>query len=193
MDIQSKPTFVPRRHHLLFAFLLVCLLACLLAFLFLCLPCLSCLSTLCLFYMLFAPFPSITCLLVSCLCLCMYTHGARMRACGYKPNGYFSRFRGLASPIWVMYSFKPPPFLPLFSLRWVVLGISCHVLFILIFRVWRLLFTFLHLYFGPCSRDVGIYFPTLCACIVHDVCIYILARSFWCNCHNPCHLRQSDA
>ena len=31
MDIQSKPTFVPRRHHLLFAFLLVCLYASLLA------------------------------------------------------------------------------------------------------------------------------------------------------------------
>ena len=28
MDIQSKPKFVPRRHHLLFAFLLLCLLAC---------------------------------------------------------------------------------------------------------------------------------------------------------------------
>ena len=40
MDIRSKPTFVPRGHHFLFAFLLV-FLACLLAFLFLCLPCLS--------------------------------------------------------------------------------------------------------------------------------------------------------
>ena len=30
MDIQFKPTFVPRGHHLLFAFLLVCLLSCLL-------------------------------------------------------------------------------------------------------------------------------------------------------------------
>ena len=28
MDIRSKPTFVPRGHNLLFAFLLVCLLAC---------------------------------------------------------------------------------------------------------------------------------------------------------------------
>ena len=42
MDIQSKPTFVPREHHLLFAFLLVCLLACLFAFLFLFLPLLIC-------------------------------------------------------------------------------------------------------------------------------------------------------
>ena len=31
----------------------------------------------------------------------------------------------------------------------------------------------MHLYFGPYSRDVGIYFPALCASIVHDVCIYI--------------------
>ena len=65
MDIRSKPTFVPCGHHLLFAFLLVCLPSCLLACLFafllsylfvylvarhvschmLCLPCLSCLST----------------------------------------------------------------------------------------------------------------------------------------------------
>ena len=42
MDIQSKPTFVPREHHLLFAFLLVCLFACLFAFLFLFLPLLIC-------------------------------------------------------------------------------------------------------------------------------------------------------
>ena len=35
--------------------------------------------------------------------------------------------------------------------------------------VWRPLFIFLHLYFGPRSRDVDIYFPTLCACIVHDI------------------------
>ena len=77
MDIRSKPTFVIRGHHLLFTFLLVCLLACLLAFLLLCLPCLSCLSALCLISMLFASFPSIVCLLISCLCLCMYTHGVR--------------------------------------------------------------------------------------------------------------------
>ena len=116
MDIWSKPTFVPRGHHLLFAFLLVCLLACLLAFLFLCLPCLSCLSTLCPFHMHFASFPSIACLLVSCLCFCMYIHGARthearIRSPSRKQKGQgckhvdisqatmFSRFRGLASPI----------------------------------------------------------------------------------------------
>ena len=53
MDIRSKPTFVPCRHHLLFVFLLVCFFACLLAFL-LYLPCLSCLSALCLFHMHYA-------------------------------------------------------------------------------------------------------------------------------------------
>ena len=49
MDIWSKPTFVLHGHHLLFVFLLICLLANLLAFLLLCLPCLSCLFALCLF------------------------------------------------------------------------------------------------------------------------------------------------
>ena len=61
IDIQSKPTFVPHEQPLLFALLFVCLFACLLvilpvclltcllASLFLCLPCLSCLFTLCLF------------------------------------------------------------------------------------------------------------------------------------------------
>ena len=44
--------------------------------------------------------------------------------------------------------------------------------------VWRPLFIFLHLYFGPRSRDVDIYFPTLCACIVHDIWIYIPACPF---------------
>ena len=97
-----------------------------------------------------------------------------------------------------MYSFKPLSFLPSFSLRRFVLGISCCVPFVLISRAWRPLFTFRHLYFGPCSRDVGIYFPALCACIVHDVCvcvcvyIYIcLLAPFWCDCHSPRHLRQA--
>ena len=44
--------------------------------------------------------------------------------------------------------------------------------FFLIFRLWWPFLIFLHLYFGPCIRDVSIYFLTLCACIVHDVCIY---------------------
>ena len=49
MDTRFKTIFIPCRHHLLFAFLLVYLFACLLAFLLFCLPCLSCLSTFCLF------------------------------------------------------------------------------------------------------------------------------------------------
>ena len=126
MDIQSKPSFVPRGNHLLFAFLLVYLLACLLAFFFLWLPCLSCLSALCLFHMLFASFPSIVCLLISCLCLCMYTHGVRTHGarvwfprCKQKRWGCehvnisqvaaFSRFRGLASPIWLCTLLDPLP------------------------------------------------------------------------------------
>ena len=124
MDIRSKPTFVPCRYHLLFVFSLVCLLAYLLAFLFLCLLCLSCLSSLCIFHMLFASFPSIACLLVSCLCLCMYTHGARMHGarawspkCKQKGQRHkhvdisqvemFISFRGLASPIWLCTLLNP--------------------------------------------------------------------------------------
>ena len=110
----------------------VCLLACLFAFLFLCLPCLSCLVTLCLFHMLFASFPSIACLLVSYLHLCMYTHGARMHeARAWSPKrkqkrqrhkhldisqaAMFISFRGLASPIWLC-TLLNPLFSSLFSL-----------------------------------------------------------------------------
>ena len=98
MDIQSKPTFVPLGHHLLFAFLLNWLLACLLACFLVCLPSSSlaylvachvpchmlCLLHLCacLLYthctLSTHLFLSIACLLVSCCCLCMYTYGARM-------------------------------------------------------------------------------------------------------------------
>ena len=78
LDIRSKPTFVPCGHHILFAFLLVCLLACFLAFLFLCLPCLS-------YYLLYATFicslhlflPLLVCWFLV-FALCMYTHGERM-------------------------------------------------------------------------------------------------------------------
>ena len=80
MDIRSKPKFVPRGHHLLFAFLLVFLLSCSLVCM---LPC-SCACHVYHAYLLYASFictlhhfPSIACLLVYCLCLCMYTHGAR--------------------------------------------------------------------------------------------------------------------
>ena len=138
MDIRSKSTFVPCGYHLLFTFLfvylfacllailLVCLLACLLASLSLCLPCISCLSTLCLLHMHFASFPSIVCLLVFFLCLCMYTHGARTHGAkarsprhNQKEQGcehvdisqvaIFSKFRGLASPIWLCILLNPLP------------------------------------------------------------------------------------
>ena len=142
-----------------------------------------------LFHMLFASFPSITCLLVSYHCLCMYTHGAKT----YRAKAQFPRRKQKRHghehveisqvgylvdlgvyPILLGYVlFKTPSFLLPFSFRWVVLGISYCVPFILNSRVWRPLFIFLHLYFGPCSKDIGIYFPALCAYIVHDVCIYI--------------------
>ena len=125
--------------------LLSSLHACLFAFL------LSCLFVLCLFHMLFAFVPSVACLLVSCFCLCMYTHGARMhgvragfprhkqkgRGCEHadiSQVAMFSSFRSLTSPICLCTLLKPPSFLPHFPLRWVVLGISCHVPFVLIFR-----------------------------------------------------------
>ena len=135
---QSKPTFVPRGHHLLFACLLVCLFACLLvislvclitcllASLFLYLPYLSCLSASCLYRVLFAYFPSIACLLVSCLCLCMYTdgmrtYGAKALSPRHKQKGWgckhvnisqtamLSRFRSLAYPIWLYTILNPLP------------------------------------------------------------------------------------
>ena len=73
--------------------------ACLLAFL-LCLPFLSCLSTLCLFHIPFASFPSIACLLVSCLCLCMYTHGARMLELGHSLPGVSKKGTDASMSIW---------------------------------------------------------------------------------------------
>ena len=110
MDIQFKPTFVPREHHLLFVSLLVCFLVCLLAILlvcllayllaswFLCLLCLSCLPALCLIIVLFASFPSIACLLVSCLCLCMYAHGVRTHGAKAQSLGRKQKGRGCEHP-----------------------------------------------------------------------------------------------
>ena len=172
------------------AYLSYCLFACFLASL-LAMPIM--LVRFMLFHMLFASFPSITCLLVSYHCLCMYTHGAKT----YRAKAQFPRRKQKRHgrehveisqvgylvdlgvyPILLGYVlFKTPSFLLPFSFRWVVLGISYCVPFILNSRVWRPLFIFLHLYFGPCSKDIGIYFPALCAYIVHDVCIYIYACS----------------
>ena len=118
-------TFDPNLHLSLADTIFVRFLACFPFFLFacflLCLPCLSCLFALCLFHIPFASFPSIACLLVSCLCLCMYTHHARtlgasvqsprckQKGCRRKhvnmsQAAMFSRFRGLASPVW-LYTF----------------------------------------------------------------------------------------
>ena len=73
MDTRSEPTFFPRGRHLLFTFLLVCLLAYLVAFLFLCLPCLPCLYALCLFHILYASL-SFHCLFVDFLFLPSHVH-----------------------------------------------------------------------------------------------------------------------
>ena len=88
-----------------------------------------------------------------------------------------SRFRSLAFSLWLC-TLQTPFFLLPFSLKCFVLGISCFVPFVLISKVWQPLLIFLHLYFGPYFRDVGIYFPTLCASIVHDACIYMPAHPF---------------
>ena len=130
------------------------------------------------------------------------TRGARVRSPRRKQKGQgcehvdisqaaaVSRFRSLAFPFGYVL-FQIPFFLFPFSLKWFVLGILCRVPFVLISRVWWPLLTFLHLYFGLCSRDVGTSFPTLCASNVHDVCIYILACPLRCDCHGLCHLRQA--
>ena len=77
MDFQSKPIFVPRRHHLLCVFLLVCPFVYVFAFSHAILSMSIKLIYFMPFHAHFAHFPSIACLLVSYLCLCMYAHGAR--------------------------------------------------------------------------------------------------------------------
>ena len=63
---------------------------------------------------------------------------ARMRACRYKPSGYVQQVQRSSFSHLVLYSLNPPPlsFLLPFSLKWVILGISCHVPSILILKVW---------------------------------------------------------
>ena len=132
MDTWCKSTFVPRGHHLLFAFLLVCLFASLLAFWFLCFPCLSCLSVLCLsicslhlFLLLFVYWF----LVIAFACTPMERGGmelghgplgANKKRCGCKhvdvsQVAVFDGFRSLAFPFWfctLLNTFLPPPFLP---------------------------------------------------------------------------------
>ena len=118
----------------LFAYFLVCLPSSSLAFLVTChvsyhMLCLLCLYA-CLLYthctLSTHLFLSIACLLVPCLCLCMYTHGARTQGVKawsnrHKKKGHgckhvdmsqvamFSRFRDLASPIWLCTLLNPLP------------------------------------------------------------------------------------
>ena len=117
-------TFNPNQH-LSLANTTFCLLSCLFAFSLVCL--LSCFFACNVYhaYLLYASFIcfmhlflSIACLLVSCSCLHMYTHGARTHGARaqsprHKQKGQgcehvdiseaamFSRFKGLASPIWL--------------------------------------------------------------------------------------------
>ena len=204
-----------------FVYFLVCLLACLPScFLFVCLSCGSlCLLSYAMLVMpiYFMPLSyalcifSFHCLYIGFLSWPLHVHiwnenaqsqgtvsqaqvkGARMRACGYKTSACVQQVQGLASPIWLCTLLNPPFLPPSFLLDG-------------LYQVYHAMYhsssfpeygnpylLFLHLYFGPCSRDVGIYFPTLCACIVHDICIYIPTRPFWCDYHSPCHLRQSNA
>ena len=185
MDIGSKPTSIPCRHHLLFIFLLVCQLSCYACHLYH--AHLSCASFVYSLH-LFLPLLVYLFLVFACACThmergCMELEDGLLGASKRSTNAsmqisqatMFSRFRSLAFPFGYVL-FQTPSFLLPFSLKWFLLRISCHVPFVLISRVWRPLFTFLHLYFGSCSKDVNIYFPTLCACIVHNVCIYIPAR-----------------
>ena len=77
----------------------------------------------------------------------------------------------------VMYSFKPLSSSSL-SLLDGLYQVYYAVYHSSLFLGYNDLFTFLHLYFGPYFRAVGIFFPVLCACIVHDICIYIPAHPF---------------
>lgn len=102
IDVQSKPTFFPRGHQLLFSFLLVCLFACLLDFWFLCLPCLSCLS-----YLLYVSFicilhlflPSLVCWFLV-YCLSMYTPRARMHRARARSPRHKRKGQGRKHVIW---------------------------------------------------------------------------------------------
>lgn len=134
----------PHGHHLLFAFFLVCLLPCLFAFQFACLSCfLSCLlprAMLAQLVCFFALCPlriiyvslSFHCLSPGFLSLPLQVHTlskdawgqgmvsqaqakrVRMQACRYEPSGYVQYIQGSSLSHLVMYSFKPPFFLPVF-------------------------------------------------------------------------------
>ena len=124
MDIRSKPTFIPHGHHLLFVFLLVCFFACLLAFL-LHLPCLSCLSILCLFiYSLHLSLPLLVCRFLVSAFACTHMERGCMELGHGSPGAskrdtdtsmwlsqatVVSRFRSLASLFWLCTLLNPFP------------------------------------------------------------------------------------
>ena len=98
---------------------------------------------------------------------------ARMRGCGCGLSGCNQQVQGLSFSLLVMYSFRPPsssslsPLDGLYQVYYALYHSSSSL------KYEDPLFTFQQLYFGPCSRGVGIYFLALCASIVHDAYIYI--------------------
>ena len=112
MVIQPKTTFVPRGHHLLYPFLIVCLFSCLLvillfcllahllASLFLCLPCISCLSALCLFTYSLHPFlPLLVCWFLVFAFACTHMEGGCMEL-GHGFLGISKKGVGASMLIW---------------------------------------------------------------------------------------------
>ena len=221
MNTRSKPTFVPCGRHLcllsfLFAILLVCLLSSLFAFSLVCShPCFyAChvyhicplyASSICsLHFFLF-----IACLLVYCLWLCMYTHEARThgartqfsrrkqkrQGCKHvdlSQAAAVSRFRVQLFPL-VMYSSKPLPSSSLSTLDglYQVYHIVYHSSSSLEYDDPYLLSCTYILGHALGMQAFTLLLCVLALCMMY-VYIYLLAPS-QCDCHNPCHLRQSDA
>ena len=151
--------------------------------------CLSCLSALCLFHILFA----------SLLPLLVYQFLVFAFACthmelGHSLPGVGKMGKETIMQIWAKWLgsinigvqpfpfgyvlFQTPSFLLPFSLRWFVLGISCHVPFVLISRVWRpLLFSCTYI-LGHALGMQAFTFPlcVLALCMMY-VFIYLLVLS----------------
>ena len=145
-----------------FPFLLICLLSplvvCPYPYFYACHIYLAC--SLFILLLLCSHFPSLLVCWFSCFCLFMYTygartHGARAWSLRCKQKGHRCKHAEQLHLLGLGFSFSlllcilyTPLFLFPFPLRWSVLGISCCIPFVLISRVWRPLFTFLHLYLG---------------------------------------------
>ena len=159
---------------------------------------------------IYASLSFIVCLLVSCFCLCMYTHGVRThgvraqsprhkqkgRGCKHMDMSQvtmFSRIRGLACPI-CLCTLLNPLHSSLFSL---LDGLSqfYHAMY----------HSSLSLEYGnPCllsctynlGHTLGMQAFTFLLCVLAlcmmYIYIYILACPSRCDCHIPCHLRQSN-